>query len=207
MNIQPFVPGKIEELKTFFKRNAHAPANKKKNCIGTLNAGIELIYGDKILPLGNAIDKTMAILEEKGQASPPRVIEFKDQSGQVTYGEDRPHEIVERILAVMMEIVDCTIGWHIFALSVLDGYHSVTLLLDNTHPPHLEPEVYWCDHWKYKNLRCLGGTMKFGGCKWMNTFKLNPVITELTQRWWDREPDPFKKPKTRATLWRLIPPK
>ena len=53
----------------------------------------------------------------------------------------------------------------------------------------------------------MGGTIKFGGCKRMNGYNLNEVITELTQRWWDLGPDPLKKPKTRATLWHLSPPK
>ena len=94
-------------------------------------------------------------------------------------------------------------GWHIFALSILDGYHSVTILFNNIR----EPFVYWCDQWNIKNLKCLGGTIKFGGCKRMNGHNLNEVITELTQRWWEFEPDTLKKPKTRATLWRLFPPK
>ena len=86
MNIQSFAPEKIEELKTLFKRNANAPSFQKKDCIQTLNAGIELIYGNRILPLGTAVHETMEIMEKKGQASPPRLINFKDKYGQITYG-------------------------------------------------------------------------------------------------------------------------
>jgi hypothetical protein len=164
---------------------------------------MELIYGNRILPLGTAIHETMAILEKKGHASPPRIIQFKDRKGQVTYGEHSPHELEEITMDVMLDMLNNSIGWHIFALSVMDGYHSVTLLLNNTR----EPSVYWCDQWNYTTLHCLGGTLKFGGCKRLNSVKLDAVITELTQRWWDHEPDPLKKPKTRATLWRLSPPK
>jgi len=202
--VQAFTPEKIDELKTLFKQNANAPSYKKKNCIQTLNAGMDLIYVDRILPLGTAIHETLAILQKKGHASLPRLIRFKDQHGQVTYGEKYPHELNERTMSVMLEMVKNTIGWHIFALSVMDGYHSVTLLLDNTQQPHLEQEVYWCDHWNFKTLKCLGGTLKFGGCKRLNSLNLDAVIEELTQRWWEGEPDPLKKPKTRATLWRLF---
>ena len=89
MNIQAFTPGKIEELKTFYKQNANAPSYKRKNCI----------------------------------------------------------------------------------------------LMDNTQQPHLEQEVYCCDHWNLKNLRCLGGVIKFGGCKRLNSLNLDAVIEELTRRW------------------------
>ena len=48
----PFSPEKIEELKAFFKQNASVPTYRKRDCIQTLNAGIELIFGNGILPLG-----------------------------------------------------------------------------------------------------------------------------------------------------------
>jgi hypothetical protein len=203
MNDLNFSPEKIEELKTLFKRNASATTYRKKDCIQTLNAGIELIFGDRILPLGTAIHESLEILEKKGHASAPRIIQFTDKNGQITYGEDYPHKLNEKVMAVMQNMAHNKFGWHIFALSILDGYHSVTLLLNNTQ----EPVVYWCDQWNFMNLHCLGGTIKFGGCKRMNGHNLNEVITELTQRWWDFEPDPLKKPKTRATLWRISPPK
>jgi hypothetical protein len=203
VTIQPFSPEKIEELKALFTRNANAPDFQKKDCIRILNAGMELIYGDRILPLGTAVHETMELMEKKGKASKPRIILFKDQKGQVTYGEDHPHKLNARTMAVMQNMAHNKFGWHIFALSVMDGYHSVTLLLNNIQ----EPVVYWCDQWNLKNLKCLGGTMKFGGCKRMNGFNLDAVITELTQRWWEHETDPLKKHKTRATLWRLSPPK
>ena len=203
MNILAFSPEKIEELKALFTRNANAPASCKKDCIQILNSGMELIYGNRILPLGTAIHQSLAILEKKGHASAPRVIQFTDKYGQITYGEDHPHKLNAKAMAVMQNMAHNKFGWHIFALSILDGYHSVTLLFNNTR----EPFVYWCDQWNVKNLKCLGGTMKFGGCKRMNGFNLDAVITELTRRWWDWEPDPLKKPKTRATLWRLLPSK
>jgi hypothetical protein len=105
-------------------------------------------------------------------------------------------------MAVVQNMAHNKFGWHIFALSVMDGYHSVTLLFSNTR----EPFVYWCDQWNLKNLKCLGGTMKFGGCKRMNSFNLDAVITELTQRWWDWEPDPFKETQNPRHLMALIPP-
>jgi hypothetical protein len=202
VDIKPFESEKIEELKTLFKRNAATPLNKKKDCIQTLNARIELIYGDKILPLGTAVHQSLAILEKKGYASAPRVIQFRDKYGQITYGEDHPHKLNEKTMAVMQNMAHNKFGWHIFALSIMDGYHSVTLILNNIQ----EPFVYWCDQWNIKNLKCMGGTVKFGGCKRMNGHNLNEVVTELTQRWWDFEPDPLMKPKTRATLWHLSPP-
>ena len=204
-----FTLEKIEELKTFFKRNAAAPVGMKKNCIEVLNAGVESIYENStpaLGTLGSAIHETMAILKELGHVSNRRVIEFRDNKNQITHGEDRPYKLDNSIMDVMWQMIDGEPGRHVFGLSIMDGYHSVMLVFLNVSPPHREPLVFWADQWNWKRINCLGGTRKFGGWKNLNRENLDAVVTELTQRWWDMEPNMSKKSKTRTTIWRLNPP-
>jgi len=76
-------------------------------------------------------------------------------------------------------------------MSLMDGYHSVTLTLDNSDP--LALHIYWSDQWSTK-----------GGWKEYNKEALDAEITHLTQAWW-RPYDEKHKPNTRTTLWRLNP--
>jgi hypothetical protein len=45
----------------------------------------------------------------------------------------------------IIEMVGDTPGWHVFGLAVFDGYHSVTVLVDNRPDG---PRVYWADQWR-----------------------------------------------------------
>jgi hypothetical protein len=36
-------------------------------------------------------------------------------------------------------------GWHVFGMAPFNGYHSVTILVDNRPDG---PRVYWADQWK-----------------------------------------------------------
>ncbi len=71
----------------------------------------------------------------------------------------------------------------------MDGFHSVTLTLDNNDPA--KPRIYWSDQWPTK-----------GGWKEYNRATLDAEITRLTQGWWNDQPEQ-RKHNTRTTLWRL----
>jgi hypothetical protein len=76
-------------------------------------------------------------------------------------------------------------GFNVFGLSVMDGYHSVTMILDTSNTP----VVYWNDqHESWKK---------------MDKVALDKKIEDSTKKCWNKllkEKD--TKSKTRVTVWR-----
>jgi len=186
-----FTLAAVDKMREFFIKNANAGPDERLDCITTMNAALRLLLNRPRHPVGNAVDKTMNSLQRTGRAAGPRIIEFLDESGQITIGIKPPVKLSKSILAVMLEMADNEIGWSVFALSIMDGYHSVTLTLDNNDPK--KPRAFWSDQWS-----------KRGGWEEFDQEGLDKEITRHTIRWWD-DFEPAKKPRTRSTLWRIIP--
>ena len=186
-----FSPGAVEQMRTFFVENANAEPGDRLDCITTMNAALRLLLGMPRHPVGSAVHKTMNSLRRTGHATEPRIIEFIDELGQKTIGVKRPEELSESVSAVMMEMTGNDMGWSVFGLSIMDGYHSVTLTLDHNDPDN--PRIYWSDQWS-----------SHGGWYEYTPQSLDEEITDDTQRWWD-DFEPARKPRTRTTLWRVLP--
>ena len=131
----------------------------------------------------------MAKLQASGHAGAARVIEFEDTKGRITRGTLYPNKLHESVWDAVIEMAGGDVGWSVFGMSLMDGYHSVTLTLDNDDPS--TPHLYWSDQWSTK-----------GGWKEYNKAGLDAEITRLTQAWWNLH-DEKHKPNTRTTLWRL----
>lgn len=186
-----FALGAIEKTREFFIKNANAGSDERLDCITTMNAALRLLLTRPRHPVGSAVHKTMNSLRRSGRATRPRVIEFLDESGRKTIGIKPPVRLSESILAVMLEMAENEIGWSVFGLSIMDGFHSVTLTLDNNDPG--KPRVFWSDQWS-----------KRGGWEEFDQEGLDKEITRNTIRWWD-DFEPTRKPRTRTTLWRVMP--
>ena len=74
-------------------------------------------------------------------------------------------------------------------MSLLDGYHSVTLTLDANDPT--APRIYWSDQWKSK-----------GGWTEYTRATLDGEVTHLIQAWWDEQAVGKKFPPV-IRLWRM----
>jgi hypothetical protein len=182
-----FAPASVATMRDFFIRNAKS--DSPDSCIGTLNKGVRLLYGDPSQKVGSEVDKTMAKLKAASRAGPGRNVEFEAKGGRVTSGTLYPQKLHESLWSVLLEMAGGDPGWSVFGLSILDGYHSVVLTLDNADPS--KPRVYWSDQWSSK-----------GGWKEYNQTELDAEITRLTQSWWAEHPD-NRKPNTHSTLWRM----
>jgi hypothetical protein len=181
----------IEAMRRFFIKNANSDEDKRLDCINTMNTALRLLLGMPRHPVGSAVHKTMNSLRRTGHAVGPRIIEFLDKSGIKTIGIKPPEELSESILDVMLEMTEGETGWSVFGLSIMDGYHSVTLTLDYNDP--LKMCIYWSDQWNRR-----------GGWEAFNQEGLDKEITWNTKRWWE-DFEPEKKPRTRTTLWRVLP--
>jgi hypothetical protein len=182
-----FSPEAIERMRNHFIANATSP--DPASCIATLNRGVRLLLDVPTQQVGSEVQTTMGKLEALGLAGPARVIEFEDSSGRVTSGTREPQRLHESVWDTLVQMAGGDPGWSVFGLSLMDGYHSVTLTLDNNDPS--TPRVYWSDQWSSR-----------GGWQEFNRGGLDAEITRLTRQWWKEKPQD-RKPRTRTTLWRL----
>ena len=185
-----FAAEKVEEMKEFFVNNALAEENKRLGCIDTLNKGLRILYGNRRMKVGSEIQTTMQKMKTAGKVIKRVAIEFLDANGRVTKGVKRPEELKDSVWGKIMELTGEEYGWSVFGLSLMDGYHSIALSIDNTIPVH--PHLYWSDQWQ-----------SHAGW-WQYDTALDKKITSLTQTWWERLPA-NRKHRTRVTIWRLRP--
>jgi len=77
----------------------------------------------------------MTKIQKSGFAGKGRIIDFKDAKGKITHwGSTEPHTLNESVWDVLIEISGRDPGWSVFGLSIMHGYHNVTLTLDNNNP-------------------------------------------------------------------------
>lgn len=179
---------RIDRTRAFFQQNAAATGPAHMDCITTLNHAARLLFDDPLLTLGSQIDRTMAALQGVGLAGAPRIIEFNDERGKLTYGVTAPATLRESVWDTVIGMTRGARGWNVFGLSLMDGYHSVTLNVDTSDPAN--PTIYWSDQWSSN-----------GGFRAHTKETLDEEVRRLTCNWWN----PVKKFRTRTTLWRLTP--
>jgi hypothetical protein len=177
----------IERMRQYFVGNAKSAS--PDSCIAAMNKGVRLLYDDPSQKMGSDVEASMQKLVGANRAGAARVIEFEDSRGRITTGTRRPEKLHESVWDVLVGLAGGDPGWSVFGMSLMDGYHSVTLTLDNRDPA--APVVYWSDQWSSK-----GGWMKY------DRAKLDADVTKLTQGWWDPQPE-GRKHNTKTTLWRL----
>ncbi|MBZ0202492.1 MAG: hypothetical protein K8I03_05700 [Ignavibacteria bacterium] len=176
----------FEEMKKFFNENSKLPKGKKMVCIVTLNHGIKLLYGDMKMKLGSQIDHTMNKLVELNKISKTEVIEFNDKNGKITTGVTEPEALSKSVYIEIMNMIGENMGCFVFGLSIMDGYHSVTILVDKSVEKN---EIFRCDQNE--------------GCFKSNEKELDAYITSKTIKWWNNKAKEGTKMKTRATIWML----
>jgi hypothetical protein len=182
-----FDPRVIDLMRAYLVENAKT---EQDSCIICMNKGIRKLLEDpnqKLTP--GSVEATMEMLRESGRASEARQIGFLDARGRVTRGGGRPNTLRDSGAKVLLEMVGRDVGWSVFGMSLLDGYHSVMLTVDTNDPS--SPKIYWSDQWKSK-----------GGWKEYSQTDLDQEITSLIQEWWDDQPV-GKKHTTVVRLWRL----
>jgi len=182
-----FTDEDVQHSRSYFVRNAR---EQKDSCIVALNKGLKLATGDSALPTTpQSIEATMAKVAASGHAEEAHEIWFQARSGQITRGVARPDKLDESVWKAVLELSEGDPGWSVFTMSLLDGYHSVTLTLDATDPA--KPRIYWSDQWQSK-----------GGWKEYSRTELDTEVTKLVQEWWDAQEE-GKKHTTVVRLWRI----
>jgi hypothetical protein len=198
MNLAPrytFKNDRVAAMRSFLEGNA---SGSPMSCIATMNEALRRLFDRTDLTLKSEVHTTMEALRAVGLATERRVIEFLDASNKETKGVKRPDHLPVKIVDAMMDLATYEVGWSVFGLSLMDGYHSVLITLDNNDPGPIggekPPKVYWSDQWPSK-----------GGWKEYSVDGLDTEVTRLVQGWWDGQPE-GKKHKTRISIWRVLGP-
>jgi hypothetical protein len=109
-----------------------------------------------------------------------------------TAGTLKPEELKASVQDKVLALSQPEGCWYAYGLSIMDGYHSVLLLVDRTAAAG---RIYWLDQFS-------------SGLDTDVTTTLDAEITGRTQRWWQHVMATKKKGyNTTIRLWRLQKPK
>jgi hypothetical protein len=193
---------KIERI--YRDNNSAASTNSidRCSCIVMLNVALgELLslplkpnrargQSNRIVQMANltteSIDKAMTQLRRNGYAVEPTVMNFYDRRNK-TAGTLKPERLKTSVQAKVVSLANTKGCWFAFGLSIMDGYHSVLLLVDRSAAT---PKIYWCDQFS-------------NGVTDDVTSRLDQLITDKTQGWWQAVMD--EKGKGYNTTIRLWP--
>lgn len=187
-----FTDAEMASVRRTFEDNAAKPkGGGRKECIVILNKVLQDLWQDPGQKHTNeTIEKTMALFEAGGRAGPAREIWFTTRRGRVTRGGARPEGLQANVWQAAVDMAAGDPGWSMFGMSLMDGFHALTLTLDNNDPA--KPTVLlsdqvpgWTDGWK-----------EYGRAE------LDAHVLDLVQGWWDDMPA-GRKHTTVVRLWRL----
>jgi V8-like Glu-specific endopeptidase len=138
-----------------------------------------------------SIEQAMAQLRRNGLAAAPVRMDFYDHRKR-TAGTLKPEELKASVQDKVLALSQPEGCWYAYGLSIMDGYHSVLLLVDRTAAAG---RIYWLDQFS-------------SGLDTDVTTTLDAEITGRTQRWWQHVMATKKKGyNTTIRLWRLQKPK
>ena len=134
-----------------------------------------------------SIEKAMKMLVKSGYATGPTVMNFYDRRNK-TAGTLKPVKLKKSVQAKVLALAKTKDCWHAFGLSIMDGYHSVLLLVDRTATP---ARIFWLDQFSDDVTDDV-------------TSSLDQRITDKTQNWWQAVMDTKGKGyNTTIRLWPL----
>lgn len=133
------------------------------------------------------IEKAMGQLRRAGFARPETVIDFFDRRNK-TAGTLKPERLKKSVQRAVLDLSTTKGCWYAYGLSIMDGYHSVLLLVDKTGN---DGKIYWLDQFS-SNIDD------------EVTTTLDQRITTKTQGWWQAVMDSKKVGySTPARVWPL----
>ncbi|HZM74716.1 MAG TPA: DUF4157 domain-containing protein [Candidatus Limnocylindrales bacterium] len=187
------LPGKDDPL----PRPADLPDEVRKNCIAIIHAlAPQLFTSPKVIKKieqrfrqlrkkssTHTIVHTGKAMAAEGVASAGVPTRFKDAKGKTTNGNTEPKTLESSPWDKVMDMVGNDLGWHIFAMSIMDGHHSVTLFVDNQSGGK---EVYWADQWRIDpgdDFEEKKGSVS--GFRQYEKAGFDKFIEDKTNEWWN----------------------
>jgi hypothetical protein len=199
----------VLEAQGRFTSNAELERNLRKNCIEIVRSIAPQLLGadpklarEATAALAKLRGKTLTMedamraLADLGGAVGPTVITFNNSNGNA--GE--PTEMHGSAWDTIVVKVGNVPGWHIFGLALFDGYHSVTIFVDNRPSG---PIVYWADQWAIDPGEDFGQVPgSVSGFRRYERTGLDAWITQFTRTRWNTVHSPDSKcAKTHPRNW------
>jgi len=196
----------IERARQTYRDNATAATangTDRCSCIVMLNVALGQLLklktknnpargtSTRIVKMGalttETIEKAMAQLKRAGLARPETKVDFFDSRNK-TAGTLKPIRLQKSVQKVVLALAPKEGCWYAFGLSIMDGYHSVLLVVDKTGT---EGKIYWLDQFT-SDIEDV-------------TTTLDDRITTKTQAFWQAVKDGPKKigSNTTARIWPL----
>lgn len=116
----------------------------KHDCVTTVNRSMRILLRDNSIPAVKNMDDQMNKLISMGYAGGKITIDFKDSTGNMTTGKTNPVGYLNKSLTESIkESIGKESGYFLFGMSIMDGYHSVTIAVkSNGNPEYLEYQIY-----------------------------------------------------------------
>jgi hypothetical protein len=138
-----------------------------------------------------SVDQAMRQLRDQGFATAPTELDFLDRRNR-TAGTLKPERLKDSVQDAVLKLSDTEGCWFAYGMSVMDGYHSVLLLVDRRAAPG---KIYWLDQFS-------------SGVDDDVTDSLDQRLTDKTQAWWQSVMDSKKKGySTTIRMWPLRKPR
>jgi hypothetical protein len=116
------------------------------------------------------IEKAMAQLRLAGYATAAITIDFFDRRNK-TAGTLKPERLKKSVQKTVLDLSTVKGCWYAYGLSIMDGYHSVLLMVDKTGN---DGKIYWLDQF-ISDINDINSEV---------TTTLDQRITTQTQGWW-----------------------
>jgi uncharacterized protein DUF4157 len=120
------------------------------------------------------------VLAELGAAVGPMDIRFNNGNGN-----QEPTKMLGSAWDTILQMAGKVEGWHIFGMAVFDGYHSVTVFVDNRPDG---PRVYWADQWaietEEEKTKFHQEPGSVSGFRRYEKAGFDKFIEEKTNEWW-----------------------
>jgi hypothetical protein len=204
-----FSAAEVANVVKAFEENAAAArsdSNDRCSCIVMLNVAL-----GRLLPLElkqnrargssdrkvqmaalttETIEQAMQQLRDRGFAAVPLVMNFLDRRNR-TAGTLKPERLKGSVRDEVVKLSESSGCWYAYGMSIMDGYHSVLLLVDRRSDP---AKIYWLDQFS-------------GGLDNEVTDTLDERVTTKTQSWWQAVMDSKGKGyNTSLRIWPLQKP-
>lgn len=180
--------------------NYKGTKGKTKNCLDTFDMGVRTLFRGSRLPprLGDSVDIAVANLRRAGYADATVKVEFADKTGRKTSGVTAPVGLLEgnSVAGEAAKMAGLVPGWHFFGYSLLDGDHSIMVIVDNRDPA--DPKFFWGDQWSQSR-----------GWKPLTAETFDARVVENTVDFWTSAATRVTKPvkfKTQSRITRFLVP-
>lgn len=190
----------VREAFLRFHSNAELERHVRKNCIEIVRQLVPTLFSDPALServrrgLGRLSGPTLTmghagrVLTDLGVATGPVNIPFRNGNGN-----REPTTLAVSAWDTIIAAVGNVRGWHVFGLALFDGYHSVTVFVDNRAD---RPRVYWADQWSIGPGEEQAFQQEAGSVSGFRRYQrtgFDGFIEAKTRQWWNEVHSPGSK--------------